>query len=107
MDDPPDRVNPDAVRAVAEVLDQIEDLGHVPQQIFIEPYERDHYTVNIDTTCIRHGSTDSEQKRLKQISEETTEAADEVAVVIMDGQWGEEHVFWELEAMIRITEQGG
>lgn len=107
---PYERIPSELHRAVAEITEQIEHLGHVVTLVRVEAYNRDHYIVNLDTTTVEgpQGSPEQVQGSLKQIDERTTDHAAEVAISVQEGpEVTAEGVDWELEAMIRITEQGG
>lgn len=109
MAEPPEQIHPDAVRAVADVIEELPKIGLVPTLLHIEEAGVDsagsHYIVNIDGVQADHEPAehpDALQRGLDQISSDHAELSVAAPEAPM---YPEEHgpAYWDLEAMIRIS----
>lgn len=103
----PEGIHPDAVRAAGDVVEQITERGFTPTLVHLEasPGTPEHYILNVDAA----GEPPAEHPEALQrlLDPIDSDHAAELQVAAPEApMYPEEHgaVFWDLEAMIRITE---
>lgn len=111
---PIEQIHPDALRAAADVVEALHELGFTCSLAYIEGADfsdGQHYLANIDAAGDWIENPDAVQRKLNQMDGSTSEHADELAISAPNGydvSYLEEHdsnpVFWKIEAVIRIIE---
>lgn len=105
-----EEIHPDALRATADVLEQIQEVGLHPTLLHIEaePGVPDHHIVNID--AVGQGLQDEHPDALQRVLNDiTSDHAEDLAVAAPEAPMHPEEfgpVYWDLEAMIRIQRDG-
>lgn len=109
-----DQIHPDAVRATADILEQIQQFDLIPTMIHIEEAgfseSGQHFTVNIDAVEGDHEPSEHPDAMQRLLNGVGSDHADELAVAAPEApMYPEEHgpAYWDLEAMIRIQQEPG
>ena len=103
-----DQIHPDAVRAAADVVEQIEDLGFMPTMLHLEPSVgiEGHHILNVDAASPPDEPAEHPEALQRLLDPISSDHAAELAVAAPEApMFPEEHGprYWDLEAMIRIS----
>lgn len=108
MAEPPERIDPEALHALADAVAELDQMGFTVSMAYIEAAgPEDHYLGNIDAVGDWIEDPQAIQRKLNQIDESTSDHASELMVccpdapmITRDPDVGDP-VFWEFEAMIK------
>lgn len=110
----PERIHPDAVRAAADVIEELGLIDLIPTMIHIEEAgfseSGQHFIVNIDAVEADHEPAEHPDAMQRLLNHVDSEHADELAVAAPEApMYPEEHgpAYWDLEAMVRIQQEPG
>lgn len=111
MPEPPERIDPEALHALADAVAELDQMGFTVSMAYIEAAgPRDHFLANIDAVGDWIEDPQAIQRKLNQIDESSSDHADELMVAAPDAPMIEripeegDPVFWEFEAIIKPSE---
>jgi len=111
MAEPPERIDPQALHALADAVAELDQMGFTVSMAYIEAAGTpDHYLANIDAVGDWIEAPQTIQRKLNQIDESSSDHASELLVCCPDAPMithdpeAGDPVFWEFEAMIKVSE---